>query len=70
MWNSDFFTEQPVSADVYHFRSIFLNWSNKYSIKILRNLVPALKPGAKIVVNDFLVPEPNTVSYTEERIIR
>ncbi|KAI1208033.1 S-adenosyl-L-methionine-dependent methyltransferase [Annulohypoxylon truncatum] len=55
----DFFTPQPVSgADVYFFRWIFHNWSDKYSIKILRNLIPALKPGAKIVVSDAVLPGP------------
>ena len=39
----DFFTEQPVVADVYYFRSIFHNWADKYCIRILRNLVPSLR---------------------------
>ncbi|KAL2349851.1 O-methyltransferase [Cryomyces antarcticus] len=49
----DFFTEQPIKdADVYFFRWIFHNWSDKYSVKILQSLIPALKPGARIVIND------------------
>jgi chemotaxis methyl-accepting protein methylase len=39
-----FFTEQPVkNADVYFLRSILHNWSDKYAIEILTNLIPALK---------------------------
>ncbi|KAH6675785.1 putative O-methyltransferase [Halenospora varia] len=67
----DFFTEQPVKgADVYFFRWIFHNWSDKYSIKILKNLVLALKKGARVVVNEFCLPEPGTVHLEVERTLR
>lgn len=67
----DFLQEQPVcDADVYFFRSIFHNWPNKYSVQILRNHIRALKPGAKIVVMDIVLPEKNTVSKQEEERIR
>ncbi|KAI1123316.1 S-adenosyl-L-methionine-dependent methyltransferase [Nemania abortiva] len=52
----DFFTPQPVSADVYYFRSIFHNWADKYCIKILQNLVPALKLGARIIIHERILP--------------
>ncbi|PVH87919.1 S-adenosyl-L-methionine-dependent methyltransferase [Cadophora sp. DSE1049] len=66
----DFFTPQPVSADVYYFRWIFHNWSDAYAIKILQNLVPALKPGARVLLNDGVLPEPGTVGGMEEKSIR
>lgn len=67
----DFFTEQPVQgADVYLFRWIFHNWSDKYSIKILRNLIPALKPGAKVVINDNVLPQPGVLSRWQEERLR
>lgn len=66
----DSFTEQPVSADLYLFRYIFHNWPDQYAMKILRQLIPVLKPGARILVNDHLLPEPNTASLTTEREIR
>jgi hypothetical protein len=54
----DFFTEQPVrGADVYLLRAVLHNWSDKYAVKVLRGLIPALKKGAKVVVNDVVVPE-------------
>ncbi|KAI3322493.1 putative O-methyltransferase [Xylariaceae sp. AK1471] len=54
----DFFNVQPVSgADIYFFRYVLHNWSDTNAIKILRNLIPSLKPGAKIIVNDVVVPE-------------
>ena len=66
----DFFTEQPVTADLYLFRYIFHNWPDAYAIKILRQLIPVLKTGARVLVNDHLLPEPNTASLTTEREAR
>ncbi|KAK7181590.1 hypothetical protein DPSP01_011407 [Paraphaeosphaeria sporulosa] len=51
----DFFTPQPLAADIYFFRWIFHNWSYKYCVRILQNLVPALKPGARIMVYEHVV---------------
>ncbi|RYP60843.1 hypothetical protein DL771_010354 [Monosporascus sp. 5C6A] len=67
----DFFMEQPVrGADVYFFRWILHNWSDKYCIKILRNLIPALKTGAKIVLNDNVLPKPGVMSRWQEDRLR
>lgn len=67
----DFFTEQPVrGADVYFFRWIFHNWSDKYCIDICRALIPALKPGAWLLIQEILLPEPGTVSWYQERKMR
>ncbi|CZR64269.1 related to sterigmatocystin 7-O-methyltransferase precursor [Phialocephala subalpina] len=66
----DFFTPQPVTADIYYFRWIFHNWSDSYAIKILQSLVPALKPGARVLINDGILPEPGTVGGMEEKSIR
>lgn len=67
----DFFTEQPVKdADVYFFRWIFHNWSDKYCIKILQGLVPALKKGARIVINDNVLPEPGILPMWREEKLR
>ncbi|OTA60671.1 S-adenosyl-L-methionine-dependent methyltransferase [Hypoxylon sp. EC38] len=58
----DFFTEQPINgADIYFLRAVLHNWSDKYAVKILRNLIPALKPGAKIILNETVIPEPKDV---------
>lgn len=61
----DFFTPQPVSADIYYFRWILHDWSDKYAIRILRALISALKKGARIVINDHIIPDPGTVSSHE-----
>lgn len=67
----NFLTEQPThGADVYFFRWIFHNWSDKYCIQILKNLIPALKPGAKIVINDNVLPQPGVLSQWQDSRLR
>jgi len=49
----DFFEEQSVKdAEVYYFRWILHDWSDKYCIKILRALIPALKTGARLLFSE------------------
>lgn len=53
----DFFTEQPVrGADVYMMRWILHNWSDKYALQILRNLIPAFKHGSRVLVSEACLP--------------
>ena len=67
----DCFEEQPVkNAAVYYFRWIFHDWPDKYCIKMLQALIPALKNGARIFVNDFCLPEHGKVSMYKEKILR
>ena len=67
----DFFVEQPIKgADVYCFRWIFHDWSDIYASRILKALVPALKPGAKVLVCEMVLPEPGSVSTYQERAFR
>ncbi|KAK3986043.1 S-adenosyl-L-methionine-dependent methyltransferase [Cladorrhinum sp. PSN332] len=63
----DFFTPQPVrGADVYFLRAVLHNWSDGYAVRILRNLIPGLKRGAKVVINDVVVPEAGSMSKPVE----
>jgi hypothetical protein len=67
----DFHTLQPVKgADVYFYRWILHNHSDKYAMNMLRQLIPALKKGARVVINDHCLPEPGTESLWDEKIIR
>jgi len=53
----DFAGPQPVKdADVYILRDVFRDWSDKYAVEILRNQIPALKPGARVYVNETCLP--------------
>lgn len=66
----DFFTPQPIAADVFLFRWVLHDWSDEYVVRILRQLVPALKKGARVVVNESLCPESGSVPLAMERYIR
>ncbi|KAL8952686.1 MAG: hypothetical protein Q9222_001423 [Ikaeria aurantiellina] len=67
----DFFTEQPAKfAEVYYFRNIFHNWPDEQCIAILKKLIPALKPGAHIIIDDFGLREPLTLPAYQERAQR
>lgn len=64
----DFRSPQPVrNADIYYFRNIFHNWPDKNCIDILRNQISSLKPNARLVIDDFTLHEPGTLSAYEER---
>ena len=67
----DFFQEQPIKyADVYLMRWILHDWSDKYAIKIVRALIPALKPGARIILNEFVLPPQAVVGSHTNKILR
>ncbi|KAG9230931.1 putative O-methyltransferase [Amylocarpus encephaloides] len=67
----DFFTEQPVkNSDVYLLRWVLHDWSDQRALMILRQLVPALKYGANVVIQEFIVPEPGIMSSYHEKTIR
>ncbi|KUI73939.1 Sterigmatocystin 8-O-methyltransferase [Cytospora mali] len=52
----DFFTEQVIKdADVYIFSNVFHDWSDSYAVQMLRNQIPALKPGSRILINDICI---------------
>lgn len=64
----DFRDSQPMhGADIYYFRNIFHNWPDQMCISILRNQIPALKPGARLVIDDFTLHDAGTLPWTEER---
>ena len=67
----DFFTEQPLKgADIYYFLWIFHDGSDKYARKILHQLIPALKKGARVVISDLCLPPPCVLSPYQERPAR
>ena len=66
----DFSEKQPVVADVYFLRWILHNSSDKYCIEILRNLVPALRPGAFLLINEICLPQPGAIIQWREKQLR
>ncbi|KAF1814599.1 putative hydroxyindole O-methyltransferase [Eremomyces bilateralis CBS 781.70] len=55
----DFFTPQPIhAARAYSLHSILHDWSDEKGVKILENLVPALKKGySRVLLNEIVVSE-------------
>ncbi|KAL9620550.1 MAG: hypothetical protein Q9160_004911 [Pyrenula sp. 1 TL-2023] len=67
----DFFEPQTVEgADLYLLRWVLHDWSDEYATKILRNLIPALKRGAVILVCDLCLSPPGVLSPYAERSAR
>lgn len=67
----DFFEEQPIKgASVYIYRWILHNWPDKYCVKILKALIPALQPGSRVLVMDFVMPPPCMLPNVVERKLR
>jgi demethylsterigmatocystin 6-O-methyltransferase len=56
----DFFTPQPIKgAKFYYLRHILHDWTNEDSIGILQNLIPALSPESRIVIDEVVLPDTN-----------
>lgn len=67
----NFFEEQPIkNARVYLLRYILHDYSDKYAVRILKALIPALGPQSRIVLFDGIMPPPNTLPKHEERKAR
>ena len=67
----NFFEEQPVkNADVFFLRWILHDWSDTHAIRILRSLIPALRSGTRVLVNEYILPEPGTVPFYREKQFR
>ena len=53
---------------VFYLRMILHDWPDKYCIKILKNLIPALeKDGGIVLINESVVPPMGTVNQILER---
>ncbi|KAI0123461.1 S-adenosyl-L-methionine-dependent methyltransferase [Xylariales sp. AK1849] len=64
----NFFTEQIVKdADVYIWRCVFHDWPDSYAVDILRNQIPALKPGARILLNERCLEPPKRFGHVADQ---
>ena len=62
---------QPFNgADVYLLRMIIHDWQPEDAAKILRQLVPAMKKGSRIIIMDTLLPRPGTAPAVQESLLR
>ena len=51
-------------------RSVFHDWPDAYVVRFLRNLVPALSPGVRVIINECCLPERDELGHFDERVIR
>ena len=62
----DFFTEQPLkSAQIYFLRWILHDWSDKYAVRILKNLVPAMRDGTRVIIFENVLKDGPETKWTE-----
>lgn len=69
----DFHELQPsavASAQIIMMRFILHDYSDAVSVRIIRNILPALKQGARLVVLDIAAPALGEASPLEEKAIR
>lgn len=52
----DLFTPNPYKADVYLFRHILHDWSDEDVIRLVKNLIPVLSSGARVLVSEGIMP--------------
>lgn len=67
----DAFENQPIEgAGVYLLRSVLHDWPDDNCVAILQSLVPALKKGATVLINDYVMPGPGELELLAERRAR
>ncbi|KAI0818887.1 S-adenosyl-L-methionine-dependent methyltransferase [Irpex lacteus] len=55
----DFFTDSPLPGkDIYFLRQIIHDWTFENCVKILKNVRPSLKPGSRVLINEYILPPP------------
>lgn len=64
----NFFTEQTIKdADVYIWRCVFHDWPDSYAAKILKNQIPALKPGARMIFLERSLEPPKPFGHVDDQ---
>ena len=66
----NFFDPQPSTGDIYILRHICHNWSNANSVKIIQQIVQAMKPTSRIILVEVVVVPPKVVNPVQERYMR
>ncbi|KAK5170124.1 uncharacterized protein LTR77_004708 [Saxophila tyrrhenica] len=67
----DIFREQPIKdAAVYFIRRVLMEKNNEQCVDFLKALIPALKLGAVVLIQDPMVPNPGTCPSWQERRFR
>lgn len=57
MMPHDFFTPEPVKdAKYYYLRTVLHDWPDEKCESILKNIIPAMGPDSKILIDDMVLP--------------
>lgn len=64
------FEPQTITASVYFFRMVFRTLSDQHAVQVLKAQIPVLRPGAKILLQDVCMPEPDAIPLWRERTAR
>lgn len=66
----DIFHKQTTHGDVFLLRYILHNWPDDECMRIIRALVPALRPGSRILINDHIIPGPGVLPLSTDKELR
>ncbi|PSN59372.1 S-adenosyl-L-methionine-dependent methyltransferase [Corynespora cassiicola Philippines] len=66
----ELFTPQTEKAPVYFFRMVFRGLGDRFAEQLLKAQIPALESGAKILIQDVVMPEHDAVPLWRERTQR
>lgn len=56
-WPGDFFKSVP-AADIYVIKRVLHDWNDQECVEILKRCREGMKPGAKLLINEFALPNP------------
>lgn len=67
----NFLTPNPVhGADIYLLRFIIHDWPDQDALTILRNIIPCMSPGSRILIADSVMVDSSKVSPMREKFSR
>lgn len=66
----ELFTPQDAKVDIYFFRMVFRGLGDAFAVQALQAQIPALRPGVKILIQDVVMPEPETIPLWKDRVAR
>jgi hypothetical protein len=61
----DFFAGVPTGGDLYILRKVIHDWYDAEAVAILRSCRAAMRPGAKLLLIETVVPEGNDYAYAK-----
>lgn len=66
----ELFAPQTEKAQVYYFRMAFRGLSDQVAEQLLKAQIPVLEDGARILIQDVVMPEQNAVPLWRERVAK